>query len=180
MLSNPEIHGEKLPLTADESDLLRLIYRTRLKIFLPVYAFLLLIAFRSGMAIDGGRDRLGHRYVYNAKETGLSRIQMYCITIPCMELFVLGTGIVFFRKRIWTVWKDYKNNIKEVIYYTVTQKEFFENTRQYFIGLNNPDFLFQEVSFDVWNETKVGENFGMFRAPISKYTFNFNDKYTIM
>jgi hypothetical protein len=179
MLSNTEIQGGTLPLTNEESAMLKLIYRTRLKVFILVYIFLLFVAVRAGMSIDG-HDRYGNQYEYDPKDTGLTRMQMYAVTIPLMELFVFTTGIIFFRKRIWTIRKDFQNNIKEVVYYTVTQKESFENTGQYFIGLNHPDFLFQEVSFDVWDKINVGENFGVYRAPISKYVFNPKGKFTIM
>lgn len=180
MLSNLEIHGPHYPLTGDESAMLQQIYKVRIRVFITTYAFLLLLAFKAGMSVDGG-SRAGTSYKYDVRDNeGFSRRQMYGITIPFMEAFVAGTGIVLYRKRILPLKKDRDNKVKEAIYYTVTQKQVFEHTGQYFIGLNHPDYLFHEVDFDTWNNTKVGDPFAVYRAPLSKYVFNARGKFTIM
>lgn len=180
MLSPIETSGERLPLTKEESAFLRHIYKKRLKLFALTYLFLIIVAFGSALAVDGPSDRYGRRmYSYRSKETGLSREQMYAITIPLLETFVIVSGVVFFRKRIWQIRKDIKNNLKEPIYYTVVQKNVYEHTGQYFVGLNHPDYLFHEVDFDVWKNIVVGEPFVVFRAPLSKQAFNANGTFKI-
>jgi hypothetical protein len=70
--------------------------------------------------------------------------------------------------------------MKEAVFYKVVQREMFPVTQQYFIGLNNPKYLFHEVGPEVWARVSVGDDFPIYRASYSKYVFNKKGKYRIM
>lgn len=184
MLSNLELYGPELALTEAETALLRHIYHVRIRLFVAVYIVLLVIGLKSALSINGSapmwQKENAYRYEHIQKETGLTRRQVYRITIPLMELLVTGTGILVYCRRIAPLRKDIRNGFKETVYYTVTQKQYFEHTGQYFIGLNHPDYLFHEVSAALWHGTDIGDPFAVYRAPASRYVFNPRGKYTIM
>ncbi|MFA6058694.1 MAG: hypothetical protein WC756_10885 [Taibaiella sp.] len=178
--------GEQHPLTVDEHELLTHIYQKRFRFFIGIYLFLIGVAFFSALSISGRKPRLSHMsytsngYHYDERKTGLSHMQMYGITIPLLEGLVIGTGILVYRKRIRPLRKDAKNGVKETIHYPITQKQNFQQTGQYFIGTNHPDYLFHEVDYETWQQVNVGDSFAVYRAPLSKYVFNGNGKYSIM
>lgn len=174
MLSNAELQGQPVKLTEEDIAVLTHIYQVRLRTFIVTYLFLIIIGVQAGLSIDKGN------YRYSRRETGLSRTQMYTLSIALLEAFVMGTGIIIFRKRIGCLKKDIKGGVKECIYYSVIQKPRFENTGQYFVGLNHPDYLFHEVSAETWHQVNIGDDFVVYRAPKSKYVFNNKKKYTVM
>lgn len=184
MLSNLELYGPELALTEAETALLRHIYHARIRLFVVVYILLLLIGLQSAMPIKGSspvwKKENGYRHERGQKETGTAGRQLYKITVPLLELLVTCTGILVYCRRIAPLRKDIRNGFKETVYYTVTQKQYFEHTGQYFIGLNHPDYLFHEVGAAMWQGTDVGDPFAVYRAPASRYVFNPRGKYTIM
>jgi hypothetical protein len=174
---------EHIPLTEDEYGLLIHIYQKRLRLFIATYLFLLAVAFLSALSINGKKPRYNYKsdgYRYNERETGLSHMQMYAITISLLEGLVISTAIFVYRRRIGPLRKDAKNGVKETIYYPITQKQNFSQTGQYFIGTNHPDYLFHEVDYETWQQVNVGDSFAVYRAPLSKYVFNGKGSYTIM
>lgn len=176
--------GHPVPLTTEEHSLLMYIYNRRLRFFITVYLFLIGAAFFSAQKIDGSRHRWSYNpddySHYSPRDTGLSRMQMYGVTISLLESFVLLTGIFIYRKRIGPLKKDAATGLKVPVYYPVTQKQHFDQTGQFFIGTDHPDYLFHEVDFNEWTRLQVGDNFAVYRAPASKYVFNARGKYTVI
>jgi len=84
---------------------------------------------------------------------------MYALCFSLLEGMVIILTAVVFLKRIYPFRKDLKHKMKEVVFYKVVQKEIFPGTQQYFIGLNNPRYLFHEVSPEVWRNTEAGDDF---------------------
>jgi hypothetical protein len=168
-------------LTEEEFELLDYMYRKRLRMFVTAFLVLAFLAFVSGLKIDGQKQRWrSERYQYNVKEVGVSRGYMYLVTIAFLEGIVGIAGIVIYRKRLLPLRKDLIHREKEVVLYTVTQKQHFSHTGQYFVGLNDPDYLFHEVDRDLWQKTEVGTRFGLYRALYSGYVFNPEGRFTIM
>jgi hypothetical protein len=180
-MTTQENIGEQLPLTEDEYELLTHIYQKRFRFFIGIYCFLIGVAFISALRIDGKKPRYSYSNPrYSQRNTGLSRTQMYAITIPLLEGLVISTAILVYRKRIMPLRKDAKNGIKESVSYPIIQKQNFQEIGQYFIGTNHPDYLFHEIDHDTWQQVNVGDSFTVYRAPLSKYVFNGNGRYTIM
>jgi hypothetical protein len=180
-MTTQENIGEQLPLTEDEFGLLTHIYQKRFRFFIGIYCFLMGVAFISALRIDGKKPRYSYSNSrYSERDAGLSRTQMYAITIPLLEGFVISTAILVYRKRIRPLRKDAKNGIKETVYYPVIQKQNFQQTGQYFIGTNHPDYLFHEVDYYTWQQVNVGDSFAVYRAPLSRYVFDGRGKYTIL
>lgn len=102
------------------------------------------------------------------------------MNLTIMICFLSISATILYRTRIWKVKKDAVNGIKEIVYYTVTQKQHFDNTGQFFIGLNHPDYLFHEVDYDTWRSLNIGGSFALYRAPLSKYIFNPQGKFSII
>lgn len=175
--------GLILPFDEDEESTLRHIYNRRTRLFVVVFLFLIAAAFKSGLEIDGQTPRWSTTeefYRHSEKETGLTRKQAYTLTISLLEGFVLLSAILVYRRRILPLKKDLRNGVKETVYYPVTQKQHFEHTGQFFIGTDDPAYLFHEVDIETWQQISVGESFIVYRAPHSKYVFNYRGRYTIM
>lgn len=163
-------------LSFEDRDMLLTIFRKRLQLFVSVFGVLFIAAFFSAFKIDSRH----HYFKPEDSNFHVSRNTMYTINFCFLEgiLFIIA-GIIF-RRRIWCIYKDARNNLKETVYYEVTHKSQFKNTNQFFIGLNDPEYLFHEVDEQTWENTSVGSRFGIYRAPLSKYVFNAKGQYTIM
>lgn len=158
MFSNDEIIGENTLMTEDEKSFLLLIYKQRLKFFLSVFSSLMLIALYSC-----------GRLIYN-------RLLALIIIVG---ILLINAAILFY-KRILSIKIDFNRGVKEKVFYTVTQKVIIDTTGQFFIGLNHPKHMFEEVSEDIWNNYTVGDQFCMYRTPKAKYHFNSQGKYSII
>lgn len=179
MLSNYEYIGGRIPLTEAEQKMLRFLFYKRLRIWIVVFVFLSFAALYALTNLDF-RGSLSSAYKVDGEYTGLTHVQMYALCFALLEGMVIILTAVVFLKRIYPFRKDLKYKMKEAVFYKVVQKEIFPGTQQYFIGLNNPRYLFHEVSPEVWRNTEVGDDFPLYRAPYSKYVFNKKGKYTVM
>lgn len=172
-------------LSPDERAVLKTIFRQRLRLFLLVFGVVLLIAFLAASTIDSPASRFSgsnHRHIYKPDDSNfhISRKMMHVISFCFLGGIVLIVFISIFRKRVWCFYKDLRYNNKEVIYYEVMRKQRFEHTNQFFLGLNDPDYLFHEVDEQTWLQVQAGDAFPVYRAPFSKYAFHLHGKYTIM
>lgn len=175
ILDNSEEVRPAVPMTADDLDMLHTIYQKRVRFFLPLFLGMLGFALWFGLSFSPLK---GH---YKTNENfGITPGQLQLIDIVCIEIVVLIIGIYIYVKSIRCIKQDFKNRLKQPIVYHVIQKRFFETTGQYFVGLNNPKCLFQEVDEETWNQINVGAAFTIFRAPKSKYVFNPRGKFSII
>jgi hypothetical protein len=163
-------------LSCEDRDMLLTIFRKRLRLFLSVFGMLFIVAFLCSLKIDSRH----HYFKPDDSNFHISRNTMYIINFCFLGGILFIIAAIIFRKRIWYIYKDARNNLKEIVYYEVTQKSKFAHTHQFFIGLNDPEYLFHEVDEQTWSNISVGSRFGVYKAPLSKYVFNYNGKFTMM
>lgn len=174
LLDNSEKIEPAVPMTEDDLSTLNAIYQKRIRFFLPVFLLMLGFAFWFGLSFGPGK-------AYKSNENfGITSGQLQIIEVACLETVVLIIGVYIYFKSIGCIKHDFKKGLKLPIVYHVVQKQFFENTGQYFVGLNNPKCLFQEVDAATWNKINVGAGFVVFRAPKSKYVFNPRGQFSII
>lgn len=159
-----------LSFTDEEKNLMLIIFRKRLKLMLTVLFIMTfwIIEVNFGNKVD------------TEDAFGLNTIQIMIIRSGFLFLLVYGIFTVHFFKRIYPFYKDYKNNQKDVIKYTITMKRYFPYNNQYFIGLDHPDYLFHQIEEEEWMQLKVGDSYPLFRAHFSKYVFNPKGSYSIV
>lgn len=174
ILDNSEKIEPDVPMTEDDLDTLNTIYQKRVRFFLPVFLMMLGLALWFGLSYGSFKG-------YKANENfGITTGQLEIIDIACLEIVVFIMGAFIYVKSIGCIKRDFQRRLKQPIVYHVVQKRFFENTGQYFVGLNNPKCLFQEVDAMTWNQVNVGSEFVVFRAPKSKYIFNPRGQFSII
>jgi len=174
ILDNSEKIQPAVPMTEDDLCTLNTIYQKRIRFFLPVFLLMLVLASWFGLSYGSFKG------FQSSENFGITAGQLQIIDVVCLEIVVFSMGIFIYFKSIGCIKRDFQKGLKQPIVYHVVQKRFFENTRQYFVGLNNPKCLFQEVDAAIWNKVNVGSEFVVFRAPKSKYVFNPRGQFSII
>lgn len=86
-----------LPLDEEEESTLRHIYNRRTRLFVVVFLFLIAVAFKSALQIEGQSFQWSTsdiRIRHSEADTGLTRNQAYTLTISLLEGFVLLSAIL--------------------------------------------------------------------------------------
>jgi len=156
-----------IELTSDEKDMLMHIYKVRFRLLFSASVFMIFSAAYSILKL---------RHTLNQLDT----TKYVGVYIAFVSLFIGASAIIIFQKRIWSLKKDAVGGFKEVVLFSITMKQHFPQTNQYFVGLNHPDYLFHEIEEGEFNELNLGDTYGVYRAPNSKYFFNRQGKYSIM
>lgn len=173
--------GNSMPLNEDERQLLKTMYTTRLRFFAGVFFPLTMLGIFYGQRIDF-KTRSGDERMYKAEQevASLSRKQMKYAGVLWLELPILSVACYLFIKRINPLRKDLKDGKKYSVNYEVISKQYFPLTNQYFISLNDTDYLHHEVEEPVYEETAEGAEFPIYVTRYARYVFNKNESYTIL
>jgi len=172
MLDPYEHTGSVVPLSEAEREQLRFICDKRLRLFVPACIFLSLLVVRCTLPL---RFR-----AMPDKPFPRSSLLTTLAAPVLLECLLLIPGVFIYRRRIGCFRRDLKRNEKVAMYYRVTQKQYFGHTGQYFIGLNHPDYLFQQVDAATWKRLEINDDFIVYRAPFSRYVFNPWGAYTVL
>jgi hypothetical protein len=105
---------------------------------------------------------------------------MFYIYLLFFGGIILGTGIPFFLKRVYSIKKDIQNGFKEPVSYKITRKLNFPMTSQYFFSFNDPKFDHYEVDQETYFAYNEGDQFLLYRTVHSKYVFTRNGKFTFL
>ncbi|MEO6833413.1 MAG: hypothetical protein ABI378_12665 [Chitinophagaceae bacterium] len=165
-MKRKELNHENAPkteLTADDRTLLRFIYSNRLRTIVLVFSSILAFLLIYSLPYFWRGDLKG--------EVGA----IIAIIILC-----LGPAAVFFWKFVWPYKRDLKADFKYTIHEEVIRKEYFENTGQYFLALDDVKYLHHEVDADTYARVKVGDLYPVFFAPYSRYPFTLRGRVTMM
>jgi len=163
-----------VPLSKEDLDQLQTIYWTRRKFFYGtctgLFAFFLYIVFRY--------NTWAVVYIVRGAIFAFLRQLLYGdgLLIAILLVFLIST----YWLRVAPYASDCKRGCKEYVTYTVTMKQYFETTRQYFIGLDDPDYLHHEVDADFYSKVCEGDIVVLYRAPKSQYVFNERGRFTLM
>jgi len=172
---------QSIPLSQDEKELLITIYRTRLHLFIGAFFTLFMMGILFGQRIDRkSGNSFSVQYGADKKDALLPRNQMKCLAILWLEIPILSVGTFIFSKRVNSLRKDIADGKKYCIYYTVIRKQYFPLTDQYFISLDDPDYLHHEVDASWYDHVSDGDAFPVYFSRFARYAFNKNGSYTLM
>lgn len=174
---------EKVPLTDDEKDMLLMVYHKRRKFLFTVYAVLISLAFfYSYRGIDTRSRYSGKVTRWEEKDDAkyISRFGMWMINLSFLELIVIGTGTVFWFKRVYPLKHDADSGLKEKVPYMIMRKEYFPLTNQFYVALDDPDYLHHEIDEDTYYSCAEGGFIYVYRGAKSKFVFEDNGRFTIL
>lgn len=163
-----------MPLSKDDLEQLQAIYWTRRKLFYGtcsgLFAFFLYAVFRY--------NTWAVVYLLRGDMRAFLLQFLYGDGLLMAILLIVMTAIYCLRIAPYAV--DCKKTCKECVPYVVTMKQYFNTTGQYFIGLNDPDYLHHEVDADFYGKVNEGDTVVLYRAPKSKYVFNARGRFSMM
>jgi hypothetical protein len=161
---------EKVPLTDEEKDMLLLIYRKRLRFFLTVNLILLGIIVFQIIRFFG--PDFGRR--------DFTEILGMIIVMDGIPLAVIsGTGLYVLFNRILPIKRDVDSGMKDKVPYQVIRKEHFYLTGQFYVALDDPDYLHHEIDEDTYHNLWEGCTIYLYRGTRSKYVFEENGRFTL-
>jgi hypothetical protein len=153
-----------VPLTADDIYVLETIYWSRLRRFGFVFLFLFVfVGFRILPFLLKHDD-----------------IQLVSGSITGLVIFFVLPFYILFRSRIWAYRRDMRAGFKYEVHHQILGKQYFPITGQYFLRLDNVDYLHHEVEPFTYESLEVGGYYPVYFAPYSKYAFNLRAKFTLM
>ena len=170
-----------VPLNPGDRALLTTIYRSRLRFFCTaILGLFLAFNFYTGALPppdfnDHDRQLIISRYrqpVRYASPFTSESGRIWLIIKLGLNLFIFVPAFLLFRKRVWAYRKDLVRGEKVVLYERVAYKLHFPLTGQYFIALEDADYLHHEVDGDTHMRIKEGDLYPVYFAPFSHYAFN--------
>lgn len=173
---------EKKPLSEPEKEQLTTIYDQRLRLFVIINVIFVVLALIYSSENIHNIDDYGHPIPWkkNDDHFNLSATQMYFTSLSFLGYIIVGTGLIIFFKRINPFKQDLKCGEKEIVPYLITRKEYFPITNQYFVALDDPDYLHHEIDEDTYNQCTEGGYLFLSRAIHSGYVFEINGRFSLM
>jgi hypothetical protein len=169
---------EKVPLKDEEKDQLRNIYRLRGRFFFSVYAILIPFAFAYSFRGIDSYANIGSVSKDNA--VSLSADGMWLVNLSVLGGIVIGSGVLILFKRILPFKKDAASGVKEKIPFTIIRREYFPLTNQFFVALDDPDYLHHEIDEDIYHKCAEGDTIYLYRGVQSKYISEENGRFSII
>ena len=170
----------------DETALLQTIYNKRFTFIISVYIALIVMAGRlvsPGLFTNvvGQQDPVEYQRIHTTdKDLGISPFQMVLLATLYIEGPIVITFFVFFFTKVYTFRKDIKSGLKEKVPYVIQRKEYFPLTSQYFVALDDADYMHHEIDVDTYNQVSEGDYIYLYRTIYSKYVFENNGRFTIL
>jgi hypothetical protein len=87
---------------------------------------------------------------------------------------------VFFWKRVWNYRRDIASGVKCELRLRVIGKQYFPFTGQYFLRLDDVDYMHHEVERETYEAAGEGSDFVVYIAKHSRYVFNMRARFVIM
>jgi len=167
---------EHVPLTDEEKDVLYNIYKTRQRFLYLAYCgisgFALVCCLRS---IAKTND------TYDVKERYTdSGMPIWVFSVSVIALIVISSALFFLFKKVMPFLKDFRSGVKEKVPYSIVRKEYFPLTNQYYVALDDPDYMHHEIDEETYYKVCEGDNMYIYRAINSKYIFELNGRFTIL
>ena len=161
-----------------------MVYRKRRKFLFTVYAVLIFMAFYYSFRGIDTYDRYSGKLVQKWEEQDdakyISRMGIWLIHFSFLELIVIGTGGVFWFKRVYPLKYDADSGVKEKVPYMIMRKEYFPLTNQFYVALDDPNYLHHEIDEDTYHScVEVGFIY-VYRGTKSKFVFEDNGRFTIL
>jgi len=167
-------------LNENEKDFLLLIYKKRRRFLATVYIGLLVVViFISPVGTDYRRLEQQKIELKNEVPFGFwFGLLMKNIVFPGSIITI--SFIFFYLKAVLPYKRDANSGVKEKIAYTITSKEYFPLTNQYYVTFDDPNYLHHETDQDTWDRSYEGGYFYIYRTIKSKFVFEDNERYTLI
>ena len=170
--------SDLVPLTADEQYFLLSIFKKRRRFLGMVYILLFAVAVALALSYYG-MDTLRNFYVPRDDTKYPSTLWLRVGDLAAVTAILLASGIYFYIKRVLAYKRDAKSGVKERLAYTITRKEYFPLTNQYFVSFEDPDYPHHETDQETWYNCHEGGYFFIYRGKRSKFVFRDTGKFTI-
>ncbi len=165
-----------VPLTDDELDFLRSIYKKRRRFLLLVYvAMFVVAAFVCAFAYS--MDVLQNEMMPKDNIHYASTLELRVINFLFISCILLLSWAYFYFRKALPFKRDADSGVKEQISYTIVKKTYFELTKKYYITFDDPSYLHHETDEDTWYNCYEGGYFYIYRAVRSKFVFEDNGRY---
>lgn len=162
-------NAASVPLAEEDHHLLMTIYGARKRLLIAAYtAMLPVMAYYSSLSFPSEKEML------------VSADLMILINFLCIFIPVTIVIIIIYRKRIGCFKQDADGGVKYIIPHLVVNKQYFPITDQYFLGLDDPDYMNHEVDTDTFNSVQEGDTVPIYFARRSRYAFNMNGSFSMM
>ncbi len=159
-----------VPLTADEQSSLLFIFKKRRRFLAIVYILMFMVAFVLALSYFG-MDTLRNYYVPKDDTKYPPTLWLRIMDLAAVTIILLASGIYFYINHVLTYKRDARSGVKERVAYTITRKEYFPLTDQYFVSFDDPDYSYHETDRDTWYHCNEGGYFFIHRAKRSKFVF---------
>jgi len=177
---------EHVPLLPEETAILKTIYNKRFTFIIAVYIGLIGMGnkFCGPYLLESFSGRMDHEEYVSLHTTdqklGVSPFQMILIDTIFIEGPIITTFFIFFFGRVFPYRRDIRSGVKERVPYTIVRKEYFPLTNEYYVALDDPDYMHHKIDEATYNQVNEGDNMYLSRAIHSKYVFEINGRFTIM
>jgi hypothetical protein len=168
-----------VPLTNDEQDFLRSIYKKRRRFLSLVYigmfavaVFICVFAYSMDVVRNEMMPKDNIHYESTLGIRAINFLFLCCI--------LLASGAYFYFKKVLPFKHDADSGVKEQIAYTIVKKNYFELTNKYYVTFDDPDYLHHETDEDTWYNCSEGGYFYIYRAIRSKFVFEDNGRYRLI
>ncbi len=167
---------EHVPLTDDDKEMLFTIYDSRRRFLLIVYIILFVMVLF--ISLNGFGNEI---FLMSFKKIMTILVISNRLIFLCfLETVMMSTGLFFLFTRVLPFRHDIKSGIKEKIPYAVVKKQYFPLTNQYYLTLDDPEYLFHEIDEDIYNSVNKGDNVYLYKTINSKYVFEEDGRFTIL
>ena len=131
--------------------------------------------------VFGRQDPTEYAYLHTTnKELGISPFQMILLNTAYLEVPIIATFFIFLFRKVLPFRKDIRCGVKEKVPYQIIRKEYFPLTNEYYVALDDPDYMHHKLDEATYSQVNEGDNMYLYRAIYSKYVFEINGRYTIM
>ena len=159
------------PLEQEELELLKEVYSKRRWSLAYGYMFFLILSLSVPL-----RDCFEHPdFFFDAARS----VPTYLFIAIVVHLLFIIPGCILWYVRINPFRLDIRFGEKEVIPYTILRKEYFPNTGQYYVAIDDPIALHYELDEGQFQQCSEGDTIYVGRAVHSRFIFEQNGRYTL-
>ena len=174
--------SQQVPLTDNEKRFLLIVFRKRRHVLLSAYAICMVMAFLLCPRGNDIRTRGAARATHWEEQKDariISRIGMNVLKFFFMGAILTSSFGYFYVRQVLAVKRDADSGIKERVPYTIVRKEYFPLTNQYFVAIDDPDYLHHEIDADTYAMCTEGDNIYLERTIKSKLVFEENGRFSL-
>jgi len=181
--NSPLDFSNPVPISPEERIWLLTIFNSRLRFAVIVFGILIIWWANTSGLLNIGFSRLGYLtnamgIVNDTPVVDLDPEHIFSFFFLAIPITAFAANIFF--RRILAFRRDAKDGYKYATYLTVVNKLYFPLTDQYFLSLDNPDYLNHEVESDTYNSVVEGDQYPVYFGRYSRAAFTLRGNYQII